>query len=155
MDDHLPGLDLRTARVISAREHPDADRLLVLDIDLGEAGTRQIVAGLVGHYEPAELIGRSVVVVVNLEPADLRGERSEGMLLAGRSGERLGLLLAPAAQPGTRLTTEEAVEPAPRVTIDEFREHEIVAEEGDVLLDGLPLEGAGLLMDHEVTGRLR
>ena len=98
-------LDLRVARIESAMAHPNADRLMVLTIDLGDE-TRQIVAGIVGHYQPSELPGMRIVVVANLKPARLRGEISEGMLLAAEDDEgNLGLLTAPEAVPGTRLTS--------------------------------------------------
>ena len=79
--DQPPVPDLRTARVLEARNHPNADRLLVMRIDLGTE-ERQIVAGIVGHYELSDLEGKPIVVVANLQPAKLRGEGSQGMLLA-------------------------------------------------------------------------
>jgi methionyl-tRNA synthetase len=87
-------LDLRAARVIVAERHPQADKLLVLRIDLGALGERQIVAGIAGHYDPAELAGKSIVVVANLKPIRLRGVESRGMLLAVADGERVVLLTA-------------------------------------------------------------
>ena len=147
-------LDLRTARVVDAREHPNADRLLVLDVDLGDE-ERQIVAGLVGHYDPAELVGLSIVVVANLKPARLRGEASEGMLLAAEDGDDLGVLLAPDTEPGTPLRTEAGPEPADEITFEEFQEHDLRAGPDGVTVDGEPLRGAVLVVDREVYGRLR
>ena len=149
-----PTLDLQVAEVIEARDHPNADRLLVLDIDLGDE-ERQIVAGIVGHYEPEDLTGQHIVAVTNLEPARLRGELSEGMLLAAESGDELGILLAVDAVPGARLTTASAGEPADSVSFEEFQEHELVASPEGVTWNGEPLEGAELVMDKEVYGRLR
>lgn len=80
-------LDLRTAKVISAEAHPDADRLLVVRVDLGEMGERQIVAGMRPWYAPEALVGMTVVVVANLAPAKLRGVESQGMLLAVAEGD--------------------------------------------------------------------
>jgi methionyl-tRNA synthetase len=80
-------LDLRVARVLEATEHPNADKLLVLQVDLGTE-KRQIIAGLRGHYEPSELVGKSIVVVSNLAPRKMRGEISQGMLLAASSEDR-------------------------------------------------------------------
>ena len=90
--DDFQKVDLRTARVVQASAHPNADRLLLLQIDLGEMGERQIVAGIREHYEPESLIGKTIVVVVNLEPAMLRGEESQGMLLAVRGEEGVRVL---------------------------------------------------------------
>ncbi len=76
-------IDLRVAQILSADPHPNADRLLVLKIDLGpELGQRQLVAGIRAHYDPATLVGRKVIVIANLQPAVLRGVESQGMLLA-------------------------------------------------------------------------
>jgi methionine--tRNA ligase beta chain len=86
-------LDLRVATVISAELHPNADRLLVLRIDLG-GDERQIVAGIRAGYEPSALVGKQIVVVANLEPATLRGIESQGMLLAARDGDRVVLVTA-------------------------------------------------------------
>jgi methionyl-tRNA synthetase len=85
-------IDLRVATVKSAELHPNADRLLVLKIDVG-GEERQIVAGIRASYEPAALVGRQIVVVANLEPAKLRGLESQGMLLAARDGDRVVVLM--------------------------------------------------------------
>ena len=84
-------IDLRIATVKSAEIHPNADRLLVLKIDVG-GEERQIVAGSRASYEPAALLGKQIVVVFNLEPAKLRGLESQGMLLAARDGDRVVVL---------------------------------------------------------------
>jgi methionyl-tRNA synthetase len=80
-------VQLRTARVLAAEPHPNADRLLRLEIDLGSE-KRQIVAGIAAFYKPEELVGRTIVVVANLKPAMLRGLESQGMLLAAKSGKK-------------------------------------------------------------------
>lgn len=84
-------LDLRIATVLEAREHPNANKLLLLKIRVGDL-EKQIVAGIRGHYEPAALVGRQIVVVNNLEPAMIRGEESNGMLLAASDGTSVVLL---------------------------------------------------------------
>jgi methionine--tRNA ligase beta chain len=89
-------LDLRVATVISAELHPNADRLLVLRVDLG-GNERQIVAGIRASYEPTSLVGKQIVVVANLEAAKLRGIESQGMLLAAHDGDRVVLVTADSA----------------------------------------------------------
>jgi methionyl-tRNA synthetase len=84
-------LELRVARVLEARPHPNADKLILLQIDVGDA-QKQIVAGIRQHYTPEQLVGKTIVVVNNLQPALLRGEASNGMLLAATSGEKVILL---------------------------------------------------------------
>ncbi|HEV3167215.1 MAG TPA: methionine--tRNA ligase subunit beta [Isosphaeraceae bacterium] len=86
-------LELRVAKVLEARPHPNADKLLLLQIDVGTE-QKQIVAGIRQHYTPEQLVGRLIVVVNNLAPALIRGEASNGMLLAASSGEKV-VLLAP------------------------------------------------------------
>ena len=89
--DQFRAIELRVGTVRAAEVHPKADRLLVLRVDVG-GEERQVVAGIRAHYEPAALVGRQVVVVANLEPAQLRGVESQGMVLAASDGERVVLL---------------------------------------------------------------
>ncbi len=98
--DDFAKLDLRVATVLEAEPHPDADRLLKLQVSLGDE-TRQICAGIKGHYEPADLVGQQIVIVANLAPRKIRGEESNGMLLAASAMSEAGdtkeavVLLAP------------------------------------------------------------
>ena len=82
-------LDLRVAKVLEAENHPNADKLVVLKIDLGGA-QRQIIAGLRGYYEAEELVGKEIVVLANLEPRKMRGLESAGMLLAASKEDEQG-----------------------------------------------------------------
>jgi methionyl-tRNA synthetase len=79
--DDFAKLELRVATVVECKPHPNADKLLVLQIDLGTE-KRQICAGLRQHYQPEQLVGKQIVVVANLAPRQMRGEISNGMLLA-------------------------------------------------------------------------
>ena len=79
--DDFRNLELRVATITAAAPHPNADRLLVLTIDLGSE-QRQLVAGIRAHYQPEDLVGKQIIVVANLQPATLRGVESQGMLLA-------------------------------------------------------------------------
>ncbi|HYC78170.1 MAG TPA: hypothetical protein VEI02_11140 [Planctomycetota bacterium] len=103
--DQFKTVDLRAAKVVEVKEHPDADRLWVLTVDVGELGVRTVVAGLRKDVAREELMGRTIIVVANLAPARLRGVESQGMLLALRGAERafpLGCAIDVA--PGTRVT---------------------------------------------------
>lgn len=80
--DDFVKIDLRVATIVEAEAHPNADRLLKLQLDLGPLGPRQICAGVRAFYDPAELVGRQIIVVANLAPRKIRGEESNGMLLA-------------------------------------------------------------------------
>jgi len=85
-------MDLRVAEVVKVDAHPNADKLYVIQLSLGDE-TRQTVAGLKGHYTPEELMGKRVAAVCNLAPAMLRGERSEAMMLAAQHGDTVRLLV--------------------------------------------------------------
>ncbi len=90
-------LDLRVATVTAAEAHPNADRLLLIQLDDGTGSPRQVCAGIKAWYEPESLVGQQVVIVANLAPRKLRGEMSEGMILAATSddgGEETVVLVA-------------------------------------------------------------
>jgi len=90
-------LDLRVGTVLSAAKHPDADKLLVVQVALGEEKPRQIVAGLADRFSPEDITGKQVVVVANLAPRKLRGLMSEGMILVAKDAEVTRLLTAAGA----------------------------------------------------------
>jgi methionyl-tRNA synthetase len=102
--DDFAKVELRVAKVLEARPHPNADKLMLLQIDVGEE-PKQIVAGLRAHYTPEQLVGKLIVVVNNLQPALLRGETSNGMLLAATSGDKVVLLTPddPECVPGAKI----------------------------------------------------
>lgn len=84
-------VEIKVAEVKSVEDHPNADKLIVIRVDLG-GEERQIVAGLKGHYDAASLVGTKIVVVTNLQPAKLRGVESNGMLLAAQDGDVLSVI---------------------------------------------------------------
>jgi len=89
--DDFAKLDLRVGKIVEVSDHPNADRLYLVKVDLGDE-VRQLVAGLKKYYKPEELLNKTVVIVANLEPKKLRGVESQGMLLAADDGERVALL---------------------------------------------------------------
>jgi len=104
-------VDLRVAKITSAEDHPNADRLLKLQLDDGSGEPRQICAGIKGHYSAPDLVGRSIVIVANLEPRTIRGEESRGMLLAASDAakgedDRAVVLLTPMSEiaPGSTVS---------------------------------------------------
>ena len=88
-------VELRVATVVECRPHGTADKLLGLQVDMG-GERRQICAGLRAHYQPEQLVGKQIVVVANLEPRPLRGEVSQGMLLAASDAGGKVIILSPA-----------------------------------------------------------
>lgn len=102
--DEFAKVDLRVARVVHAEAHPNADKLLKLQVDDGSGTPRQICAGIKAFYKPEDLVGKSIVIVANLAPRVIRGEESRGMLLAasdmpkdaeGAEAERRVVVLTP------------------------------------------------------------
>jgi methionyl-tRNA synthetase len=85
--DDFAKVELRVAQILVAERIPKADKLLRLEVDLGEFGKRQILSGIAEWYAPEDLIGRRIVVITNLAPRKMRGLESHGMLLAASHGE--------------------------------------------------------------------
>ncbi len=121
-------LDLRIGNIVDVEDHPNADKLYVLHVDLGDE-TRTLVAGLRPYYSIEEMKGRQIVVVTNLKPAKLRGVESRGMLLAADDGKGKVSLLSPSspAPPGT--SVDGCKKGAPIIGFDEFLSSEITIEE--------------------------
>ena len=103
--DEFMKIQLKTAKVIAAERVPKSEKLLKLQVSLGE-GTeqRQIVAGIGKKYEPEALIGKTIVIVANLKPAKLMGIESQGMVLAAGDSEVRGLVtILEEVDPGTKV----------------------------------------------------
>jgi methionyl-tRNA synthetase len=100
--DDVRKVDLRVARVLAAEPVSKSQKLLKLQVDIGTE-QRQIVAGIAQHYAPADLVGKLIVVVTNLQPAKLMGQESRGMLLAAsdESGKLVLLTTAGDIAPGS------------------------------------------------------
>jgi methionyl-tRNA synthetase len=104
--DDFSRLDLRVGKVIEASDHPNADKLIVLKVDLGDE-QRQICAGIKGHYAPDQLVGKNLVLVANLAPRTMRGIPSQGMLLAASTPDHSRVIIvSPESDvpPGSRVS---------------------------------------------------
>jgi len=104
--DDFAKVKLRVGRVVAANDHPNADKLLVLTVDLGDE-QRQICAGLKGYYSPGQLLGRNLIIVTNLAPRMMRGQESRGMLLAASNADRSRVVV---------LTPDADIEPGSAVS---------------------------------------
>lgn len=85
-------LDIRIAKILKVEDHPNADKLYVITVTTGEA-EKTIVAGIRPYYKKEELEGKSIVIIDNLEPANIRGVVSNGMLLAAKDESSLAVLI--------------------------------------------------------------
>ena len=104
--DDFTKIKLRVGRVVEVSDHPNADKLLVLKVDLGSE-QRQLVAGVKGHYTKEQLVGKNLIVVTNLAPRKMRGVESRGMLLAAVTPDHSRVVI---------LTTESDIAPGSEVS---------------------------------------
>lgn len=101
--DEFKRLDIRVAKIVEVQDHPKADRLLILKLDVG-GQTKQTTAGIKGHYEKDDLMGRQVAIVNNLEPAMMRGIESQCMILAAQDEGSISILMPDReVAPGSRI----------------------------------------------------
>jgi methionyl-tRNA synthetase len=150
-------LDLRVAVIKEINDHPQADKLYVLKIDLGTE-ERQLCAGLKPHYPREELLGKHLVVVTNLKPAKLRGELSQGMLLAADSGAVVGVLNAPNSPAGTQVTADGVSgKGAPQIEIGDIAALTLEAKAGKAYVNGKLISAGAeaVRVDRGVEGRIR
>ncbi len=96
--DDFAKIDLRVATVLECQPHPNADKLLLLKIDLGNE-QRQLCAGLKQHYAPESLVGKQIIVVANLAPRTMRGQVSQGMLLAATDAQANRVIVLNPSEP--------------------------------------------------------
>jgi methionyl-tRNA synthetase len=135
-------LDLRVAKILDIEDHPKADKLYVLQIDLGTMGKRTIVAGMRPYYQKNEMLGKSIIVVTNLKPAVLRGVESKGMLLAATDDQGVSLLTISNAEPGTEIMVDGIPRsPVSQVEFDEFKQITLTTNSNqEAVYKGKPLK---------------
>ncbi|MFN3691395.1 MAG: methionine--tRNA ligase, partial [Fervidobacterium sp.] len=103
--DTFKKIDLRVAKILQAERVEKSEKLVKLQIDVGELGQRQIVAGISQYYKPEELVGKLIIIVANLKPAKLMGLESRGMLLAAKKDGKLTLLtVSSEIEPGAKIS---------------------------------------------------
>ena len=117
VDDPFSHLDLRVAKIVSVKDHPNADKLYVVELDVGEK--RTVCAGLKESYTKEELKDKLVVLVYNLQPADLRGVESQGMILAAVKKDAVRIL-QPKGKPGDLVGIAGVPRHPKPVTFNEF-----------------------------------
>jgi len=133
-------LNLKVGKILSVKQHPEAEKLFVEEIDLGEEKPRQIVSGLASYYKSEDMVGKQVIVVCNLKPSKLRGVVSEGMVLVSEDESDkenivLGLLLAD-AKVGTQLTLgKEIADNSSRIKVEDFLKMDFKSDGEKVYFD--------------------
>jgi len=127
-------LDLRVAKVFDVEDHPDADKLYIIKIDLGSE-KRQIVASIKPFYKKKELKGKNIVIVANLKPTKLRGEESKGMLLAAEPSEgECILLFANKSKPGEQVSYTDKVNKN-QISFEDFQKVKLIVKNKKVYAD--------------------
>ncbi|HEX9914985.1 MAG TPA: methionine--tRNA ligase [Candidatus Bathyarchaeia archaeon] len=154
----LSALNLKVAKVTEVLDHPGADKLYILKVDLGSE-QRQLCAGLKPYYpDRNDLLGKHLVVLTNLQPAILRGELSEGMLLAGDDGKDVGVLNPQKSKPGDQVYVGDIREyKTDIVSFDQFMKYRLEAVDGRAYMEGLPLhtEYEEIRLEKVRNGRIR
>ncbi|MFT4304036.1 MAG: methionine--tRNA ligase [Candidatus Woesearchaeota archaeon] len=113
--------NLKVAKILSAENHPESDKLIVMKINVGEEKPRQLVAGLQKYYNAEALVNKKIIVVSNLKPAKLGGQLSEGMLLAASSlDDKDVVLIEVDGNPGDSVKCGELENNSSEIKIDEF-----------------------------------
>jgi len=135
-------LDIRVGRIIEVNDHPNAERLYLLRIKIGNE-FRNIVAGLKAHYRHEELLNRNILILYNLEEAKIRDYVSQGMLLAADDGKNVSILVPEEAEDGERiLFNNSETNPERKISIKEFQKIRIEIgkimgiEEDNVIVQG-------------------
>lgn len=137
--------DFRIGKIVSVENHPSADKLYLLKVDVGEEEPRQVVSGIKEKYTPEDLLNRLIILVCNLKPSKLRGVLSEGMVLTGDNGETYELC-APAdkaAPVGAKLGGENIFfVPPPKKFLDTklFAKIPLKIENGILCFEDTPLD---------------
>ncbi|MBI2140299.1 methionine--tRNA ligase, partial [Candidatus Woesearchaeota archaeon] len=143
-------LDLKVGKILEAKDHPDAEKLYILQVDLGNE-KRQLVAGLKGHYQKEALLNKKIIVVANLKPAKLRGILSSGMLLAADDGKTVEVL-EPEGSPGDKVTCGDAGNSPKTISFEDFMKLTILVENHHVICNNNPLKVKGKMVSVNKTG---
>ncbi|MDD6655025.1 MAG: hypothetical protein PUE59_08390 [Treponema sp.] len=148
---------LKVAEIVDVSVHPGGSFLYVLTLNTNEEEKRQIVSSIVPFYKPEELLHKNIVLVYNLKPANFRGIRSNGMLLAASdpnvSEETCEVIFAPQFPVGTILEPEGFLPPEEKlcyVKPDTFFEMELYTKDGFVELDGKKIGSDGKFLTVEI-----
>ena len=162
----IGNLQLRVGKIIDIKRHPNAEKLYIEKLDFGDE-TRQIVSGLVPYYTEDELLGKNIIIVTNLEPANLRGEESNGMLLAAEEKGVVGLLRSEDdvgsyvyADDSNNTSNDydfEKIKNLNKINIKEFSSMKLHVKDGKVFCNGLQLrtKKGNLSVEKVANGQVR
>ncbi|HLD40138.1 MAG TPA: methionine--tRNA ligase [Candidatus Nanoarchaeia archaeon] len=132
-------LQLTVGKILEVKDHPNADSLYLLKVDLGSLGKRQVVAGLKKYIAKENLQGRKAVFVANMKPAKLRGEMSEAMVLAADDGANVSILEVQKLNPGDAVHFDGTENAQAEITFEEFMKVSMTVQAGKVFYAGKKL----------------
>ena len=151
--------DFRVAEIKGVKDHPNADKLYILLLDLGKGTSDdvQIVSGIREYYKKEKLIGKKIIMFKNLKEAVIRGIESQGMLLAVSDGKNLALLTAPKSRNGERVFTRLREKPRDQVTIEDFEKIKLISKENKVFYNNevLRTEAEEIKLDKKMKDGLK
>src|SRR3989338_6189460 len=136
-------LQLRVGKIIEVKDHPQADSLYMLKVDLGpELGKKQVVAGLKKHLDKGQLLDRKAVFCTNIKPAKIRGELSEVMVLAPDDGIQVTLIDAEKSKLGAEATFQGLSASTSPILFEQFTQLVMTVKDGKVWFEGKKLSTA-------------
>ncbi len=145
-------LDIRAATIEEVLAHPNADSLYLLRVAVG-VQKKQLVAGIKKYYSPDELQGKTILILNNLKEATIRGEKSQGMILASEDTQTVGVVLSDAKSGERYHLTDKSVEQ--EITFEEFKKHTITSSKEGIRVDGILLKGPQISVDKGAYGTVR
>ncbi len=149
---HFSYLDLKIGLIKAVKDHPNADKLYILLVDLGD-NELQIVSGLKDYYEKEELMNKKIVILRNLKPAVFRGVESNGMLLAALSGDTLALLIGDKSKQGDKVFVEDSENnPSEQITFEDWQKIDIKIYENKPVFEDkkLKTEKEEIMLDKPI-----
>jgi methionyl-tRNA synthetase len=148
-------LNLKVAEIVDIKDHPNAEKLYILKINLGSE-VRQLIAGLKDHYSKDELKGKKLIVITNLKYAKIRGVESQGMLLAAEDSNNVGILTVKKSIPGTPVSCGTLKSSVQQISFEKFQKIKINVKKGKVLCGGNTLKaGTEYLYPEKIKGEAK
>jgi len=140
IEDPFAKLNLKVAHIAEVAPHPNADKLYVLQLDVGTDEKKQLVAGIKAYYTPEQLKGKHIIFISNLQPAQLRGIESQGMMLAAEKDGIVKVLEAPEAHAGDQVFVEGISPKTEQITIEDFQKIKLTTKNKTAVYGEKPLK---------------
>jgi len=150
-------LNVKVGKIIEVENHPNAEHLFVLKVDIGEENLRTVCAGLTKYFNNDDLLNRKILLLSNLKKADLRGVESEGMILTAEKRKKLELFELEGFEIGENLLSEVGKVNNMEIDIDDFKKVELSVKDKTLLCDEIPLKirGKEIKTVNIVNGKVR